>query len=117
MRIPLGTDKNGVERWAEILDVDEMPASVRRKVRSVIGVEIGPDGKHKTDLNGGLADSMKTALMAAVITSWSFDTPITPETVEALPIGVYDQLAKATEAHSEAVNFSQPETDGENSSE
>lgn len=117
MREPLGLGKDGAERWAEIYDVDEMPASVRRKVRSVIGVQIGDDGKHKTDLNGGLADSMKTALMAAVITSWSFEEPITFDTVEALPIPVYDKLAKATEAHSEAVNFSPPETGGESSSE
>ncbi|MGH3376340.1 MAG: hypothetical protein ACRDP6_16525 [Actinoallomurus sp.] len=117
MREPLGLGKDGAERWAEILDVDEMPASVRRKVRSVIGVEIGEDGKHRTALNGGLADSMKTALMAAVITSWSFPEPITVESVEDLPIGVYDQLAKATEPHSEAVNFRPPETDGASSSE
>ncbi|MFC5184369.1 hypothetical protein [Actinomadura harenae] len=103
-------------QWAEIMPVDRMPARVRRRVRSVLGVDVDPEGKSHMAMSAAIGDEMKTALLAEVITAWSYDQPINRDTVEELPISAYDQLAEAAEEHQAAVNFSQPATPGANSS-
>lgn len=105
-------------QWAEITPVDKLTARVRREVKAVLGIDIGADGKPHVEMTSALPEEMKTALIAAVVTAWSYEQPVTPDAVWDLPLAAYDQLADAVAEHEAAVNFSReaPKADGANSS-
>ncbi len=116
MRIDLGIDKKtGQEAWAEVIDPEDMSAKARRQVRNVIkGVRLNDDTR--VEIEGGINDLLKATMISMVVEAWSFPLPISVETVEELPVRMYDKLIEATVPHFELANFSSRKKSSEDSS-
>lgn len=107
MRIDLGIDKKtGQPAWAELIDPEDLPQSVRKKIRGMVPLTLGTDGKAEGRVGLTFMDDMQATVIAAAIESWwQTDVPITVDAVEALPARMYDPLVEATEEHTKIVNF------------
>lgn len=116
MRIDLGIDKKtGQEAWAEVIDPEDMSAKARRQVRNVIkGVRLNDDTR--VEIEGGINDLLKATMISMVVEAWSFPLPISVETVEELPVRMYDKLIEATVPHFELANFSSRKKSSDDSS-
>lgn len=101
MRVDLGK-----ERWAEVIDVDDVPRKVKLKVQEWALAELrrGEKGMHPAMVDMVIKDM----LMARLITEWSFDWAVPNGDVSKLgdlPSSAYDKLVEATEAHFEDLDF------------
>lgn len=104
--IPLPEAEDGTERWVTVRRVTDIVSGDRKAVRRAISIDIGEDGT--SHLNAGVADDMREALLARIITGWSFDLPLPvadPASLDKLPLDAYDALIEATEVHFKAVDF------------
>ncbi|WP_067483765.1 hypothetical protein [Actinomadura hibisca] len=118
MRVDLGTNKDGSERWAEITDVDEMPRRV-----SVAVLRLMPSADAKGKLSGDFSPAgmarIRDTLIAHLIEGWSFDQPLpkgVADKLQFLPNSAYKKLVDATEDHWEEVGFSRAK-DGDGTKE
>jgi len=112
MRVTLPKD-----RWAEILDADDMPHSVKVAVDKLYP-RADPD--HPTDSTRFTPEWLNASqdmMLAHIITDWSFDQPIPnedPAKVAFMPIPARQVLIEATYPHWEALGFSIPRPDEPN---
>lgn len=121
MRVELGKDKDGNDRWAEVTDLDDMPRKVETAVHRMLP-PAGADGDTSA-YTPALMDKLRDALIAHLIEEWSFDKPLpkgSAEKIDFLPRSAYLALKDATAEHWEAVGFSRgttsPDPGGETSS-
>jgi hypothetical protein len=91
MRVDLGFDGKGDKRWAELIDLDDLPRRVSYKVQEeVLGLF------KQGELHNGVINTITYDLMLAhTITAWSFGDPPNgdPERVRDLPRSAYRILA------------------------
>ncbi|KAB2384758.1 hypothetical protein [Actinomadura montaniterrae] len=109
MRVDLGKDKDGNERWAEVTDLDDMP----RRVETAINRMLPPykKGGDTSAFTPALMDRMRDALIAHLIEAWSFDKAPpkgNADKIDFLPRSAYLELLDATAPHWEAVGFTDP---------
>jgi hypothetical protein len=99
MRVDLGND-----RWAEILDVEDVPRRVKLRVQ-----QWALNAMHADEQHPGTIDMvMRDTLMAYVVTAWSFEKPIPdgePDRIGDLPSSAYDKLLTATQGHYDDLDF------------
>jgi hypothetical protein len=88
--------------WVEVRE--NLKGKDKSAVQGVVRlfVTAGQDIQDKHELSGDLQYHMRDALLANVITEWSFDAPIPsveggPEAVEELDIDDYNELHAKTE--------------------
>ena len=123
MRVDLGKDKDGNDRWAEVTDLDDMPRKVETAIFRMFP-DMGVDGETK-GFTPALLARMRDTMIAHLIEEWSFDKPLpkgSPEKLEWMPRSAYRALQEATGDHWEAVGFSKgraesPDQTGETSSD
>ena len=113
-RIPLPEldDQPGVEQWAEIRAVKELRSGDRKAVRRAWRMEISENGLNKS-FSMADEDEQREVLLARIIVSWSLAEPLPvadPESLERLPLDVYDALVEATKEHFRIVDFSPSKT-------
>lgn len=101
MRVDLGK-----ERWAEIIDVDDVPRKVKVKVQEwgLAEFQRGDKGKHPAMIEM----IMRDMLIARLITDWSYEQPVPngdASKLGDLPSSVYDALVEATKPHYEDLDF------------
>jgi hypothetical protein len=101
MRVDLGK-----ERWAEIIDVDDVPRKVKVKVQEWGLAEFrrGEKGMHPAMIDMIIKDM----LIARLITEWSFEKPVPngdASKLGDLPSSAYDALIEATKPHYEDLDF------------
>lgn len=93
--------------WAEIRAVEEMKAGDLLAARRAIQVPVSTNGA--TTVSAGVTDDMRNALLARLITAWSYEglpvPSLSPASLEELPIAAYRRLCDAVEPHMELVNF------------
>lgn len=91
--------------WAELRGVNEVSERLRRPVVNLciraneLGVfDEGADGNPSTPSTEGLevVEALQDHVCVALIASWSFDLPITVDTVVDIPGPAYDALRVAT---------------------
>jgi hypothetical protein len=101
MRVDLGK-----ERWAEIIDVDDVPRKIKLKVQEWALAELrrGDKAMHPV-----MIDMItKDMLMARLITAWSYEQPVPNGDVTKLgdlPSSAYDALIEATKPHFDDLDF------------
>ena len=110
MRVPLGNDKDGNERWAEVTDLDDMPRLVETAItRMTPGLDEKTGKMNFAAFTPALMERMRDTLIAHLVEEWSFDKPLpkgNPDKIQFLPRSAYKALVKATEEHWEEVGFS-----------
>jgi hypothetical protein len=89
-------------QWAELRDVAGLKAGDKVAVQRAVKFTQAPDGK-PLEVNAGMSEDMQVALLAQVITSWSYEAPVTEDAILDLPVGVYNVLAEATTDHIEVM--------------
>lgn len=97
MRVPLGKD-----RWAEIVDPDDLTHGVKMKVQALLPDQGSTEHWYISELK------MRELLVAYVITGWSLDLPLPKGDTTALddvPGTAYDKLIAATDAHWDSLDF------------
>jgi hypothetical protein len=96
-----------VEHWAEIRAVAELRAGDAKAVRRAAKIDVGGDDEN-TSISIGINDVMRDALLARVITAWSYDLPIPAgdvESLDKLSLEAYNALLLATDEHWSRVDF------------
>jgi len=111
-------------QWAELRDVEDLTTKDRLVVRRAQRIPAGdlPEGESMT-ISGAFKDEMRIALLASVITAWSYEGWPIPSVslnpaamIEQLPIKAYDALTIAIEPHLEVVDYyPSAQTSGESS--
>jgi hypothetical protein len=97
MRVDLGKD-----RWAHVVDVDDMTHGTKMKVQALLPAEDSTEHFFVNELR------MREALVAHVVTSWSLDLPVPngdPAGLADVPGSVYDKLTEATDPHWRSLDF------------
>lgn len=100
MRVDLGK-----ERWAELVDPDEMSTGARMRVQEHLA-EFRDENAHAFLVTL----RMRRKLIAEVITEWSLDLPLPkgdPALLDEVPGSAFDRLKEATEGHMERLDFIQ----------
>lgn len=98
MRVDLGNEK-----WADILDVEDVPRRTKFRVQ-----EWGLGEFHKGEQHNFVVEMvMRDMLIAYVIKEWSYGAVPAgePEKVRTLPSSEYDKLLDATEEHWSDLDF------------
>jgi hypothetical protein len=87
------------ENWAEIKEPDELTGEDEVKVRGalILTAAAGDEGKYSSDAGGPAA--MEYAMLARVITSWSFPQPVNVANIRALKMSVLRPLKEAVRPH------------------
>jgi hypothetical protein len=114
MRVDLGKD-----RWAEVVDADDMPHAVQVAVNKLMPkLDLG----HPEDTSRFTPEWLNASqdtMLAHVIIGWSFDQPVPggdPAGLAFLPHTAHKALVVATYEHWEALGFSSPRSDEPNES-
>lgn len=97
MRVDLGKG-----RWAEVVEPDDMTHGVKMRVQALLP---GPENDKHMYIN---ELEMREALIAHLVTSWSFDLPLPggdPAKLADVPGWAYDALVKAAEPHWRSLDF------------
>lgn len=98
MRVDLGKD-----RWAELVDPDEMTHGARMRVQELLSLFTDET------VHSFVADlRMRAKLIAEVVTGWSLDLPVPkgdPALLEDVPGSAYDALVEATKEHADRLDF------------
>lgn len=89
--------------WADLKDPDDLVEGDRKAARKALAVPLDDDGNMV--INAGMGDMMTDAVLAQVITGWSFEgrpiPSIVPGTLDTLSIAQARALRKAAEPHHE----------------
>lgn len=91
-------------QWAEIRTANSLKRGDQRAVNAAVTVNLDKDAQ----MSIGVEDVMRAALIARVITSWSFDLPIPasdPAILDDLSLDTYNALVDATDEHWGRVDF------------
>lgn len=91
-------------QWAEIRTPDSLKRGDQRAVNAAVTVGLDKDAQ----LSIGVEDVMRAALIARLVTAWSFDLPTpasNPDVLDDLGLDTYNALVDATEEHWSRVDF------------
>jgi hypothetical protein len=92
-------------QWADLKELDDLIEDDRQAARKALSVVTDDDGN--MELNAGMGDAMRNAVMAQVITGWSFEGKPLPKdlpgVIGSLPIATARALRKATKDHYELI--------------
>lgn len=95
--------------WADILDPDELTERRRRPIKNLAGASVATIARLENVSTGddmaavGITEDeadrltrLQDATIVAVVSAWSYDLPVTADSLLDLPGAVYDALAQAT---------------------
>lgn len=102
MRVDLGKD-----RWAEIVDADDMPHATQVAVNKIIPMP-DPTRPDVVLYTPEVLDRVRDAMLAHLITAWSFDQPLPDgdlDRIAFLPSSAYKALLDATQDHWQELGF------------
>jgi hypothetical protein len=103
MRIDLGEDKDGGKRWAELIDLDDVPRRVKWRIQEDVLTLY-----EKAEMHPALIEMRtKDLLIANLVTEWSFGDPPNKdiEPVLDLPNSAYEALVEAVQPYNEDLDF------------
>lgn len=105
MRVDLGENKAGDKRWAELVDLDDLPRKILFKIEEEAGRLFTGDEYPQVIVRTILQDLM----IAYTVTAWSEEfggiPDKDPERVRELPNSAYKLLADAIEPYLDDVGF------------
>lgn len=106
MRVDLGEAPDGGKRWAELIDIDEVPRRLKFRVQEDILALINKG--QKDEFPPALVTSrIHDIMIANLVTAWSFGDPPDKdiEPVMDLPNKAYESLVDAVKPYEDDLDF------------
>lgn len=103
MRVDLGVAPDGAKRWAELVDIDEVPRRVKYRVQEDILALYERKEMHPALI----AMRTKDLMIANLVVEWSFGDPPGKdvERVMELPNKAYELLVEAVQPYLDDLDF------------